>query len=43
MQGEVVIRPVAPEEYEFAGELVVQAYRTLGDVGDEFYERSLVM
>lgn len=36
-----MIRPVAPEEYEFAGELVVQAYRTLGDVGDEFYEREL--
>ena len=36
-----MIRPLAPEEYEFAGELVVQAYRTLGDVGDEFYEREL--
>lgn len=41
VQAGVVIRPVAPGEYEIAGELVVQAYRTLGDVGDEFYEREL--
>lgn len=37
----MVIRPVAPGEYEIAGELVVEAYRGLGDVGDEFYEREL--
>ena len=38
---ELVIRLVAPAEYEPAGELVVEAYRTLGDVGDELYERKL--
>jgi ribosomal protein S18 acetylase RimI-like enzyme len=37
----VVIRQIKPEEYEAAGELVVDAYRTLGDAGDEFYERQL--
>lgn len=35
------IRPVRPAEYEAAGELVVEAYRTLGDTGDEFYEQQL--
>ena len=38
---EVTIRPVAPGEHTPAGELVVEAYRTLGDVGDEFYESEL--
>src|ERR1700692_222055 len=38
---ELTIRPVAPDEHALAGELVVEAYRTLGDVGDEFYEREL--
>jgi len=37
----VTIRPVAPDEYSVAGELVVDAYRTLGDIGDEFYESDL--
>jgi ribosomal protein S18 acetylase RimI-like enzyme len=37
----VTIRHCAPAEYDVAGELVVQAYRTLGDSGDEFYEREL--
>ena len=37
----VTIRPVAPDECAVAGELVVEAYRTLGDVGDEFYESDL--
>src|SRR5260221_9088509 len=30
-----------PNEHEVAGELVVEAYRSLGDEGDEFYEREL--
>ena len=38
---DVKIRPVAPDEYVHAGELVVEAYRTLGDAGDEFYESEL--
>lgn len=37
----VVIRQIKPEEYDAAAELVVDAYRTLGDVGDEFYEPQL--
>ena len=37
----VVIRPVEPHEYECAGQVVLEAYRTLGDEGDEFYEREL--
>jgi ribosomal protein S18 acetylase RimI-like enzyme len=39
--GDVTIRRVVADEYDVAGELVVEAYRTLGDVGDEFYEREL--
>jgi ribosomal protein S18 acetylase RimI-like enzyme len=35
------IRDCAPAEYDDAGELVVEAYRTLGDSGDEFYEQEL--
>jgi ribosomal protein S18 acetylase RimI-like enzyme len=35
------IRPIRPPEYEVAGELVVEAYRTLGDAGDDFYEPQL--
>jgi ribosomal protein S18 acetylase RimI-like enzyme len=38
---EAVIRPVSSAEYDVAGELVVEAYRTLEDVGDEFYEQEL--
>jgi ribosomal protein S18 acetylase RimI-like enzyme len=38
---EPVIRHVSPAEYDLAGELVVSAYRTLGDAGDEFYEDQL--
>jgi ribosomal protein S18 acetylase RimI-like enzyme len=37
----VTIRVARPADYEAAGELVVAAYRTLGDLGDEFYEREL--
>jgi ribosomal protein S18 acetylase RimI-like enzyme len=37
----VLIRPIRPEEYDAAGELIVAAYRTLGDAGDEFYEQQL--
>lgn len=37
----VLIRPIRPEEYGAAGELIVEAYRTLGDAGDEFYEQQL--
>ncbi len=37
----LTIRPVAPDEHEAAGALVVEAYRTLGDEGDEFYEAVL--
>lgn len=35
------IRQVRPAEYEEAGVLVVEAYRTLGDTGDDFYEQQL--
>lgn len=35
----ILVRPVRPEEYDPVGELVVEAYRTLGDVGDEVYEQ----
>lgn len=38
---DVIIRRVAPDEHDIAGELVVEAYRTLGDMGDEFYENEL--
>jgi ribosomal protein S18 acetylase RimI-like enzyme len=38
---EVTIRPVTEDEYVEAGELVVAAYRSLGDAGDEFYESEL--
>ena len=37
----ISIRPVRPPEYALAGELVVAAYRTLGDAGDETYEQEL--
>jgi ribosomal protein S18 acetylase RimI-like enzyme len=35
------VRAVRPTEYALAGELVVEAYRTLGDAGDPAYERHL--
>jgi ribosomal protein S18 acetylase RimI-like enzyme len=35
------VRSIRPPEYALAGELVVEAYRTLGDGGDEFYEQQL--
>ena len=37
----LVIRTVLPSEYEIAGELTVEAYRTLADAGDELYEGQL--
>jgi predicted N-acetyltransferase YhbS len=38
----LIIRAVRPSEYEIAGELTVEAYRTLSDAGDEAaYERQL--
>jgi ribosomal protein S18 acetylase RimI-like enzyme len=37
----VTIRVARPSEYEAAGELIVTAYRTLRDSGEEFYEREL--
>jgi len=37
----LVVRNVASEEFGLAGEIVVEAYRTLGDAGDAFYEREL--
>lgn len=37
----LVVRNVASEELGLAGEILVEAYRTLGDAGDEFYEREL--
>jgi ribosomal protein S18 acetylase RimI-like enzyme len=40
-QESITIRDCAPAEYAVAGELVVEAYRTLGDTGDEFYEQEL--
>jgi ribosomal protein S18 acetylase RimI-like enzyme len=39
--GAVTIRRVSFDECDIVGELVVEAYRTLGDVGDEFYESEL--
>ena len=36
--GDLRIRAVEVDEHDAAGELVVDAYRSLGDVGDEFYE-----
>ena len=36
-----VVRDIVREEFGLAGEIVVEAYRTLGDEGDEFYEREL--
>jgi len=39
--GGLVIRLVQPDEYQMAGRLVLDAYRTLGDEGDEFYEAEL--
>jgi ribosomal protein S18 acetylase RimI-like enzyme len=38
---DLTIRPIRSEEHVVAGDLVVEAYRTLGDVGDEFYEPEL--
>ena len=35
----LIIRAVRLSEYVIAGELTVEAYRTLGDAGDEFYDR----
>jgi len=37
----IAIRSVRLAEYAVAGDLVVEAYRTLGDEGDEFYEQQL--
>ena len=37
----MVVRNVAAEEFGLAGEILVEAYRTLGDEGDEFYEHDL--
>src|SRR5262245_52908298 len=37
----LIIRAVRPSEYETAGELTVEAYRTLVDAGDADYEREL--
>ena len=34
----MIIRAVRPSEYEIAGELTVEAYRTI-DAGDAVYER----
>jgi ribosomal protein S18 acetylase RimI-like enzyme len=39
--GDLRIRAVAVDEHDAAGELVVDAYRSLGDVVDEFYESVL--
>jgi ribosomal protein S18 acetylase RimI-like enzyme len=41
MRDQLVIRPVRADEYEAAGRLVLEAYRSLGDEGDEFYEHEL--
>jgi ribosomal protein S18 acetylase RimI-like enzyme len=38
---DLTVRRIASDEHDVAGELVVEAYRTLGDVGDEFYESEL--
>jgi hypothetical protein len=38
---EVQLRPIEVEEHARAGDLVVAAYRTLGDAGDAFYEPAL--
>jgi ribosomal protein S18 acetylase RimI-like enzyme len=39
--GDVIIREISDREFEAVGELVVEAYRTLGDSGDAFYEELL--
>jgi len=38
---EVLVREAKPEEYSVIGDLVVNAYRTLDDVGDAAYEAML--
>jgi ribosomal protein S18 acetylase RimI-like enzyme len=37
----VLVREASPDEYGFVGDLVVDAYRTLADVGDADYEAML--
>jgi ribosomal protein S18 acetylase RimI-like enzyme len=37
----VRIRGAKPEDYDAAGELVVEAYRSLGDAGNDAYESAL--
>lgn len=38
---EMEIRRVEPHEHTAAGELLIEAYRSLGDAGDEFYDSEL--
>lgn len=40
-QDPLIVRPVTPAEYEVTGELVVEAFRTLGDQVGGLYEGSL--
>jgi ribosomal protein S18 acetylase RimI-like enzyme len=40
-QGPVVVRRVRSDEYEAVGEVVVEAYRTLGDVTRGSYEQQM--
>jgi ribosomal protein S18 acetylase RimI-like enzyme len=37
----LIIRAVRPSEYEIAGELTVEAYRTLSDAGEDAYEQKV--
>ena len=41
LQDSLIIRPVSPNEYEAAGELLVEAFRTLGDPDGKIYEERL--
>lgn len=40
-QDPLIVRPVTPAEYEVTGELVVEAFRTLGDQVGGLYEGSI--
>ena len=40
-QEPIINRTIRPEEYDAAGELIVEAYRTLGNFWAEVYERQL--
>lgn len=41
LQDSITIRPIRPEEYDAAGDLIVEAFRTLGDPDGKLYEPRL--